>query len=107
MDFTKFKFNLTSLVEARGMTIAELGAKTNMAPTTIHRYLSGNRTPDLANVIRLCEFFGVSVDWLLGFSGEQYNTLSRELQDVVDCYEIASPSDRRVIQAVLGKYRKE
>lgn len=107
MDFSKFRANLTALIEARGLTVVDLGAETNMAPTTIHRYLSGRRTPDIQNLMRLTDFFDVSLDWLLGLSGERYNVMPQEIQDVADLYEVASPEDRRVIQAVLKKYRKE
>lgn len=107
MDFSKFRANLTALIEARGLAVVDLGTETNMAPTTIHRYLSGGRTPDLPNLIRLADFFDVSLDWLLGLSGERYNVMPQEIQDVADLYEVASPEDRRVIQAVLNKYRKE
>ncbi len=112
--FLKFDFNVEIAVldgiqdiEARGLAVVDLGAETNMAPTTIHRYLSGGRTPDLPNLMRLADFFDVSLDWLLGISGERYNVMPPEIQDVADLYEVASPEDRRVIQAVLNKYRKE
>lgn len=106
MDFTRFKENLTALIESRGITYVDLGAETNMAPTTLHRYVSGSRTPDLSNLLRLADYFNVSLDWLLGLSGERYNIMPQELQDVADLYSLATPEDRRVIQAVLGKYRK-
>ena len=51
-----------------------------MAPTTIHRYLSGGRTPDLRNLMRLADFFDVSLDWLLGLSGERYNVMPRRFR---------------------------
>ena len=57
--------------------------------------------------MRLADFFDVSLDWLLGLSGERYNVMPQEIQDVADLYEVASPEDRRVIQAVLNKYREE
>ena len=107
MDFSKFRANINALIESRGLTIVDLGAKTNMAPTTIHRYLSCDRTPDLQNLIRLSDFFNVSLDWLLGLSDERYTAMPKELQEIADMYEIASPEDRRVVQAVLSKYRKE
>lgn len=107
MDFTRFKENLTALIESRGITYVDLSAETNMAPTTLHRYVSGSRTPDLSNLVRLADYFNVSLDWLLGLSGERYNIMPQELQDVADLYSLSTPEDRRVIQAVLGKYRKE
>lgn len=109
MDFTKFRENLSALIESRGITVKDLAAEANMAPTTIHRYFSANRTPDLPNLMRLADYFNVSLDWLLGFSGDgnpPFSSLPPEIQEVADLYEVASPEDRRVIQAVLGKYRK-
>lgn len=107
MDFTNFRYNLKSLIDSRGVTFLELSAATNMAPTTLHRYVSGCRTPELPNLMRLAEYFNVSLDWLLGLSGNRYDVMPHELQEVADLYSIANPDDRRVIQAVLGKYRKE
>ena len=107
MDFSRFRENLTALVESRGITFVELGAATNMASTTLHRYISGDRTPDLPNLMRLAEYFDVSLDWLLGFSDERFECIPAEMRQFMELYNIASPDDRRVIQAVLSKYRKE
>jgi len=107
MDFSKFRANLAALIESRGVSIINLSNDTGMAPTTIHRYLSANRTPDLPNLMRLSDYFSVSLDWLLGISGDRYNVLPAEIQEVADLYEVASPEDRRVVYAVLSKYRKD
>lgn len=107
MDFEKFRKNLATLLESRGLSAKDLASETEMAATTIHRYLSASRTPDLPNLMRLADYFEVSLDWLTGISDARIPTLPPGIRDIADLYEIASPEDRRVIQAVLNKYRKE
>ena len=105
MDFSKFRKNLATLIEGRSLSIPEISSEMGMARTTIYRYLSCNRTPDLPNLITLAEYFSVSLDWLIGLSDERFNFLHPEIQDIAYLYEAASPEDRRVIQAVVDKYR--
>ncbi len=106
MDFTIFRKNLKHLLYARGTTIREFSEGISINPATISRYLSGDRTPDLPYVVKIAEHFNVSIDWLLGLNGDQFNVMPKEVQEVANLYSLASPDDRMVVQAVLGKYRE-
>ena len=106
MDYSAFRTNLYNLMHARGITIKALGEEINASAPTISRYLSGDRTPDLPYVVKLAGYFNVSIDWLLGVNGERFEVLPKEVQDVAHLYQLASVDDRRVIQAVLGKYKE-
>ena len=44
----------------------ELGATIGVAESTISQYETGKRQPDYETLLRLSEYFGVSVDYLLG-----------------------------------------
>lgn len=105
MDYTRFEKNLRDLIESRGLTNKALAADLNLTQATITRYLHGKREPELRNVVLLAEYFNVSVDWLLGISGEKFDVLPKNIQDFAHLYSLASPDDRRVIEAVLSKYR--
>lgn len=83
------------------------GDEVGMTAATLSRYLSGNRTPELQYVVKIAEYFNVSIDWLLGMSGEKFEVLPKEIQDIAQLYTIATPDDRRVVQAVLHKYIEE
>ncbi|MCC8183018.1 MAG: helix-turn-helix domain-containing protein [Clostridiales bacterium] len=107
IDFTAFQNNLRALIDARGRLIKDVAADVNVTPATMSRYLSGARDPDLKYVVRLAEYFSVSVDWLLGLNGEKFDVLPQEIQDFAELYSLASPDDRRVVQAVLSKYLPE
>lgn len=107
MDYTSFRDNLRALMDSRGFTINGLGAEIGVSAATISRYLSGKRAPDLPYVIKISTFFNVSIDWLLGINGDKFDVMPKEIQDVAYLYSVSTPDDRRVIQAVLSKYREE
>lgn len=105
-DFSTFSNNLRLLLESRGMTAQSFAEEVGIRAASISRYLGGKREPVTSNVITIAEYFGVSVDWLLGVNGEKFDVLPQNIQDVVFLYSLASEDDRRVIQAVLSKYRR-
>lgn len=107
IDFITFQDNLRALINSRGKLIKDIAADISVTPATMSRYLSGARDPDLKYVVRLAKYFSVSVDWLLGLNGEKFELLPQETQDFAELYSLASPDDRRVVQAVLSKYLPE
>jgi len=107
MDYTIFQERLRALMDSRGYNIKTLAMEIGMAEPTISRYLTGGRTPDLPYIVKLAGFFDVSTDWILGIEAERYEVLPKELREVASLYSAASEDDRRVVQAVLRKYKKE
>lgn len=62
---------LRRLRREKGISMKELGQKMGVAESTISQYETGKREPDFETLLKLGEFFNVSVDYLL--RGEQYN----------------------------------
>lgn len=58
--------NIRKLREDRGLTQSQLGGKIGLAESTISLYESGKREPNLDTVQLFADFFGYSVDQLLG-----------------------------------------
>lgn len=52
-----------------GLTMKELGAEIGVAESTISQYETGKRQPDYETLLKLGEFFGVSMDYIL--TGEE------------------------------------
>lgn len=107
MDYTIFRENLQSLIDTRSSSLKSLSEEIKVTPATLSRYLSGQRTPDLPYVVKIATFFNVSIDWLLGLNGDKFDVLPKEVQQIANLYQLASPDDRRVVRAVLAKYQKE
>ena len=62
----KFSTRLENLLEERNLTQKFLSSELNIAPSTLNGYLRRNREPDFETLIKLAEFFSVSIDYLLG-----------------------------------------
>ena len=106
MDYTTFRENLSTLIRMRGMTGFGLSVELGITPATVTRHLAGTRNPELEYVVMYAKYFNVSIDWLLGFNSDQYETLPDYARELVTLYSMASDDDRTVIQAVLAKYKR-
>ena len=105
MDYTTFQERLKALMDSHGYGMKSLADKMNITSATLSRYLSGHRSPDLPYVVKLAEFFGVSVDWILGLNDDRYEALPPDIREVSRLYYLATDDDRNVVQAVLNKYK--
>jgi len=61
-----FPQRLKALRKEKKLTAKELGEKFSLAESTISGYETGARKPDMDTINKFADFFGVSVDYLLG-----------------------------------------
>ena len=106
LDTTRFRINLRSLLDSHGMTNKDLSDQVGFSAATVSRILTGKRVPDLITIVRIAEYFHVSIDWLLSLSYEQTSTVPEDLQHICTLYTRADPNDQLVINTVLRKYEK-
>ncbi len=59
-------FRLKELRRARGLSQLKVSLDLHMNQNSISRYETGEREADYATLIRLADYFNVSVDYLLG-----------------------------------------
>ena len=62
MSFGKI---LAGVIEDMDITQKELGARLNIAPSTLSGYVQGAREPDFATLKLIADYFDVSIDYLL------------------------------------------
>ena len=105
-NYAVFRTRLAALVASHGYTLKALSEDIGITDVTLSRYMTGHRTPDLPYIIKIAEFFGVSIDWLIGFSGERYDAIPEDIQELIHLYSMASNDDRLVVRAVLQKYKE-
>ena len=60
--------------EETGFTQREVAKEVNLPQSTIAKYETGNLEPSLETLGILADFYGVSVDWLLGTKGIHRNS---------------------------------
>ena len=66
-----FVSKLKKARENTGFTQREVSKETKIPQSTIANYETGRTEPDIENLGILADFYGVSVDWLLGTKGIQ------------------------------------
>jgi transcriptional regulator with XRE-family HTH domain len=58
--------NLIKLRKSKGITQEEMGKKLNVSRVSYSRWESGESKPSLDDLVFLADFFGVSLDYLVG-----------------------------------------
>ena len=96
MDYILFREHMRQLCESTGKPLREIAEGLKISAPTLSRYF-----------VKVAEHFHVSLDWLVGLSGDKYELMPPELQEVASLYGAANADDKRVVQAVLQKYRLE
>ena len=102
--------NMNRLRELRldhGLKQADLARELNVARTAISKYESGQLDLSSATILRLCEIFGCTADYLLGRSAVPSAELSPEEEDLLTAWRRATPEIRAIIDAALAPYREE
>ncbi len=67
------EFRLKALRKARGISQLKLAMDLNMNQNNISRYENGEREADYRTLIKLADYFGVSIDYLLGRTDDPGN----------------------------------
>lgn len=79
---------IKQLIDTRGLTQAQLSAKSGLPPATISHFISGLRTPGTSSLRKLSDALGVSVEYLLGITeepkiaGDEANVIFRNAQQL-------------------------
>ena len=66
--FENFPSRLKALRIEKELTLQELGAALGSTKQTMGNFENGNKTPSLELLIKIAEYFGVSLDYLVGRS---------------------------------------
>ena len=72
---------LKQLRKARGISQLNLAMHLNTNQNTISRYETGEREPAINDLIKIADFFNVSVDYLL----ERTDNPNMQKQEVIPC----------------------
>lgn len=93
---------LSILLEEKNITQRELAEKINVTEVTISRYLSGERSPRIEIVSKIAEFFGVTIDSLLGKEEtSSVDTNDEKLMAFWEEYKDLEDADKNILHATL------
>ena len=91
--------------ENKGLTQADLARELAVSRVAISRYETGQRDLDTGTILRLCEIFGCTADYLLGRSPLPSPDLDPEEESLLLAYRAATPEIRAIVDHALLPYQ--
>lgn len=99
-----FAKSFKSLIDKKGLTQRIVAERINTTETTISRYVSGDRTPNIETAVELTSVLGVSLDTLVGVEPPAQARQAPDINILISCYKKASDADRQVLWSLLDRY---
>lgn len=65
------EFRIREIRKKCGLTMKELGERVGVSESAISQYETGKRQPDYETLLKIADYFNVSVDYLLGQETEK------------------------------------
>lgn len=85
----------------------DLARELNVARTAISKYERGELDLSSAAILRLCEIYGCTSDYLLGRSPVPSPDLDPQEEALVLAWRRATPEIRAIVETALAPYREE
>lgn len=82
-----FAKQFKELIDKRGLTQRAVAERINTTETTISRYVSGDRTPNIETAVELASVLGVTLDVLVGADLPAVGRTPPDVSILVACYE--------------------
>ena len=98
---------IKELRTAHDMKQEDLAERLSVRRQTVSRYEIGQNDLDTETIRRLCEIFGVTADYLLGFSSVPTPVISEEDAELLAAYHAADTKDRKLVDEILEEYKKK
>ncbi|WP_438434452.1 helix-turn-helix domain-containing protein [Gorillibacterium sp. sgz500922] len=88
----KYGNRIARLRAERGLTQGELAEKVSISRASLSHYENDRREPDLDVLSKLADYFGVTLDYLMGRTNEPGRSLDPEVMEFVESLELADES---------------
>jgi len=89
--------NIRSLCEQKGITITELERILHFGNGTLHKWDKGGATTE--KVSKIADYFGVSVDYLLG---REHKLPSHEAKEIAKEYDALTEDQKQLVKCYIS-----
>ncbi len=106
MNKPLYAVRLAELRNGKGFTQQQVSDMTGLSRARLNNYEQGVREPDLDTVTKLADFFGVTVDYLLGRTDEPGHVpatlcIDTELIELARKLKNLPEKDRKVVETII------
>lgn len=90
-----FGDTLRKLISERDISQKKLAGDLNIAPSTIGNYIQNTREPDFETLKLFASYFGVTVDYLIGYIPNSTNLTPAEIE-MLRVFRALTPEQRSI-----------
>jgi len=97
---TKLSVKLSELRREKGLSQRQAAAELGISQALLSHYENDAREPKLEFVIKACEYYGVTADYIIGRTNERRtgaSRLSAQVSEVVDMLEVLKEEEANII----------
>lgn len=87
------------LIEEKHLKAAELAKLLDVKQSVLTNWKKRNTNPPMEYAIVICEFLGISIQYLL--TGKEGNELTKEEQQLLEAYRSAAPAMQEAARKIL------
>ncbi len=88
---------IASLRDKQKLTQEQLSISLGISRAALSHYEKNRREPDYETLIKIANYFKVSMDYLVGRTNDPQNELNKEVKEFVDTLELSD-------EEILGKF---
>ncbi len=92
---------LKALRTAKGIGQAEVAAIADVAIPTVSEWESGKKNPKRENLVKLAEYYGVTLDYIV--QGIEVKELSKNEERLIELYRRAPDTLKNAVLTILGE----
>ena len=96
--------SIKELRKNKSMTQKELAQALGISRVTISKYEAGLRAPGMNMIMKICDVFGCTTDYLLGRTRFPYPKLTRLEEKLLGAFYAAERSEQQAVWEILEKY---
>jgi len=107
---SKFAVNLSKLRREKGLSQRQAAAELSISQALLSHYENDSREPRLDFVIKVCDFYSVTTDYILGRTkerGDGATRLSAKVNEVIDSIDELRAAETELIGRLKGLTKKE
>ena len=98
-----FHETLAALRRARGASQRQVAAELGISQALLSHYENGAREPGLGFVCRVCDYYGVTADYLLGRSESPVSLKPETARDFLNSLRTLAERGERVLEEMGGR----
>ncbi len=100
--------HLKELRHQKRISQQQLATALGISQQSINKYENHNIEPDISLLIAMAEYFGTSIDYLVGYAQDSENVgITEKERELIEGYRSLEPAQRTCVDTLIANYKSE